>query len=115
MISYQTGDLLLVEFPFTVSGPGKPRPALVILDSGDADVLLARVTTQAQTGLYDVPLLAWQKAGLLAPSIVRLHKLATLAKSRVHKHLGPWMQQIESPLLQFSNRLPRPGDKRLSK
>jgi mRNA interferase MazF len=88
MTNYQIGELLLVDFPFTVSGPGKPRPALAILDSGDADVLLARVTTQSHTSPFDVPLVAWQQAGLLAPSVVRLHKLATLAKNRVHKQLG---------------------------
>jgi mRNA interferase MazF len=88
MITYPIGDLLLVNFPFTVSGPGKPRPALVILDAGDADVLLARVTTQAHAGPFDVLIVDWQQAGLLAPSTVRLHKLAALAKSHVHKRLG---------------------------
>ena len=88
MTNYRLGDLLLVDFPFTATGPGKPRPALVVLDAGDADVLLARVTTQARGCPFDVPILGWQQAGLLAPSIDRLHKLATLAKNRVHKHLG---------------------------
>jgi len=88
MITYQPGELLLVDFPLTTSGPGKPRPALVVLDTGDADVVLARVTTQPHCSAFDVPIAAWQQAGLLAPSIVRLHKLATLAKTRVHKHLG---------------------------
>lgn len=88
MINYQIADLLLVDFPFTSTGPGKPRPALVILDTGDADVVLARVTTQSHGSAYDVQILAWKQAGLLAPSTVRLHKVATLAKSRVHKHLG---------------------------
>jgi mRNA interferase MazF len=61
---------------------------LVILDTGDADVLLARVTTQAQTMAWDVIISGWQQAGLLAPSTVCLHKLATLAKSRVKRRLG---------------------------
>jgi mRNA interferase MazF len=86
--NYQPGDLVLVDFPFTASGPGKPRPALVILDAGDADVVLARVTTQTQNTPFDVAISDWQQAGLLAPSTVRLHKLATLAKSRVRRHLG---------------------------
>jgi mRNA interferase MazF len=88
MTNYQAGDLVLVDFPFTTSGPGKPRPALVLLDTGDADVVLARVTTQPRSTPYDVPLSGWQQAGLLAPSVVRLHKLATLAKSRVQRVLG---------------------------
>ena len=88
MTNYQAGDLVLVEFPLTTSGAGKPRPALVILDAGDADVLLARVTTQQHGSPYDVSLSAWKAAGLLAPSVVRLHKLATLAKSRIFRQLG---------------------------
>jgi mRNA interferase MazF len=77
-----------VDFPFTTSGPAKARPALVVLDTGDADVVLARVTTQAQNTPFDVAISGWQQAGLLAPSTVRVHKLATLAKSRVRRHLG---------------------------
>jgi mRNA interferase MazF len=106
MTTYQAGDLLLVDFPFTATGPGKPRPALVMLDTGDADVLLARVTTQSQGTPFDVPIAAWQQAGLLAPSIVRLHKLATLAKNRVHKHLGSLgaadRQSVASVLLKIA-------------
>jgi mRNA interferase MazF len=88
MTTYQAGDIVLVDFPLTVSGPGKARPALVILDTGDMDVVLARVTTQARATPFDVPLSGWQTAGLLAPSLVRLHKLATLVKTRVLRHLG---------------------------
>ncbi len=105
-INYQAGDLLLVDFPFTVSGQAKPRPALVIIDTGDADVLLARVTTQARSTTYDVPLADWQQAGLLAPSIVRLHKLATLAKARIRRQLGTLgirdRQQVAAVLQQIA-------------
>jgi len=87
-ITYQAGELLLVDFPFTVSGASKLRPALVMLDTGDADILLARVTTQLRTGPFDIPLTDWQQAGLLAPSVVRVHKLASIAKSRIQKRLG---------------------------
>ncbi|MGA9924578.1 MAG: hypothetical protein WBQ29_14350 [Isosphaeraceae bacterium] len=43
-----------MDFPFTTSGPGKPRPALVVLDASDADVVLARVTTQPKSTPYGV-------------------------------------------------------------
>jgi mRNA-degrading endonuclease toxin of MazEF toxin-antitoxin module len=45
MTNDKVGDLVLVDFPLTGSGPGQPRPALVIVDTGVADVVLARVTT----------------------------------------------------------------------
>lgn len=87
-ISFQPGDLVLVDFPFTASGAGKPRPAMVVLDTGDADVIVARVTSQFATTPFDVSLKEWKKSGLLAPSIVRLHKLATLSESLIQQQLG---------------------------
>jgi mRNA interferase MazF len=88
MISFQPGDVVLVAFPFTSGGQTKERPALVLLDTGDDDLVAARVTTQLCQSPYDVLLTDWKRAGLLAPSVVRLHKLATLAKSRVSRRLG---------------------------
>jgi mRNA interferase MazF len=88
MTTYQPGDVVLVAFPHTGKTRTKNRPALVILDTGDADVVVARVTTQLHQTPYDVVITDWQSAGLLAPSIVRLHKLATLEKTIIRKRLG---------------------------
>lgn len=89
MTNYQAGELLLVAFPYAGGTQVKRRPALVLLDSGDSDVLVARVTSQQRHGTpYDVPLVAWQAAGLLVASVVRLHKMATVEKSQVDRILG---------------------------
>jgi mRNA interferase MazF len=88
MTNYRPGDLVLVAFPFTAGSQTKSRPAMVVLDVGDADVLVSRVTTQSAQGEYDVLLRDWKGAGLLAPSTVRLHKLATLEKSLIQRSLG---------------------------
>ena len=88
MTNYQPGDLLLVVFPFVHGGQGKQRPALVIADSGDNDVVLARVTTQNWNTAFDARLADWHSAGLMAPSVARIHKLATLNKSLVQRALG---------------------------
>jgi len=85
--NYQSGDLVLVAFPYTTGAQTKARPALDLLDAGDADVLVARVTTQPYGTTYDVPITHWQPAGLLAPSVVRLHKLATLEKTLLRRML----------------------------
>jgi mRNA interferase MazF len=77
-----------MDFPDTDGARGKPRPALVVLDSGDADVLVARVTSQNQQTAYDVRIEEWQVAGLRLASIVRIHKLATLHKSRIRHSIG---------------------------
>lgn len=88
MTTYRPGDLLLVAFPYSGSAQAKLRPALVVLDTGDADVVVARVTTQPYQSPYDVALADWRGAGLLAPSVVRTHKLATIEKALVRRQLG---------------------------
>ena len=84
MTNFQPGDIVLVGFPLSGSSQVKARPALIILDTGDADVVMARITTHAYSTPCDVSLADWQGAGLIAPSVVRLHKLATLEKTLVH-------------------------------
>ena len=78
MKNYRQGEIVLLAFPF-VGGTGtKRRPALVLLDTGNADIVVARITSQAARSSFDVELTEWQADGLLLPSIVRLHKVATL-------------------------------------
>ncbi len=86
--SYQQGDLVLIAFPYAGGTQTKNRPALVILDTGNADIVVARVTTQMHQTPYDVPITDWQGAGLLASSVVRLHKLATIEKALIRRRLG---------------------------
>ena len=88
MTNYQTGDLVLIDFPFTGGSGYKTRPAMVIADTGDADIVVAKLSTQPPMSPYDVPLTSWVSAGLNAPSSVRTHKLVTLEKALVHRLLG---------------------------
>jgi mRNA interferase MazF len=88
MTNYKKGDLLLVDFPFADTGQAKRRPAMVVADTGDEDLPVARVTTQAARDNFDIEITEWKLAGLLAPSVVRLHKLATINKSRLGRKLG---------------------------
>jgi mRNA interferase MazF len=88
MTNYQASELVLVTFPFTAGPKTKKRAALVLLDTGDNDVLVARVTSQAPSTPNDVRLANWQQSGLLLPSTVRLHKLATVDKSVIARRIG---------------------------
>ncbi len=85
---YRPGDVLLLKFPFTNGIGVKRRPALVLADVGDADIIVARVTSQRVTSPYDVTVSEWQQAGLLLPSVVRVHKVATVSKELVDRSLG---------------------------
>ena len=76
MTSYQKGEIPLVSFPFADVLQSKRRPAMVVADTGDGDVLVARVTTQQSRDSFDVEIADWRGAGLLASSVVRLHTRA---------------------------------------
>ena len=88
MENYRPGEIVLLKFPFTDAEGAKQRPALVLLDTGDQDILVARVTSQITQAAFDVKLVDWQQAGLLLPSTVRVHKLATLEKQLAERRLG---------------------------
>jgi mRNA interferase MazF len=88
MQNYQSGEVLLLLFPFADATGARRRPALVLLDTGDADIVVARVTSQIIRTVFDVELVEWQQAGLLLPSVVRVHKVATLEKRLVERRLG---------------------------
>jgi mRNA interferase MazF len=49
MAAYAAGDIVLLQFPFTDTAGSKRRPALVLLDTGDDDIVVARVTGQLST------------------------------------------------------------------
>ena len=88
MINYNFGDIILIKFPFSNSTLIKKRPALVILDTGDEDIVVARITTQIYYSDYDYSILNWSHAGLLDSSEVRCHKVATLEKDLIEFKLG---------------------------
>jgi mRNA interferase MazF len=65
MTQFEPGDLVLLAFPFTGATGAKQRPALVLLDSGDEDLLVARVTTQRRVSEFDMVIHSWSVAGLV--------------------------------------------------
>ena len=74
------GDIVLLKFPFTDNNTFKKRPALIINDFKDGDIIVCRITSQIyQTG-NDVFIDDWKKCGLKLSSVIRVHKLATLEK-----------------------------------
>lgn len=69
MTTFEPGELA---FPFTSGAGSKQRPALVVFDAGDSDIIVASVTTQLRSSAFDITILGWQAAGLLAPSTARM-------------------------------------------
>jgi mRNA interferase MazF len=88
MTTYNFGDVILIGFPHTDLQGISKRPALVLYDAGDQDVLVARITTQEYTTNADYKIKNWQSSGLLAASYARLGKQATIEKQHVVRLLG---------------------------
>ena len=88
MTSYNLGDIILIEFPYADQQHSSKRPAIVLYDSGDRDVLVARITTQEYSTEADCKILKWKESGLLAESYIRLGKQATIEKQYIIKNLG---------------------------
>jgi mRNA interferase MazF len=80
MMTYNFGDIIFIGFPHSDLQGVTKRPAIVLYDSGDQDVLVARVTTQDYNSETDYKISDWKKCGLLAASIIRLSKQATIKR-----------------------------------
>jgi len=88
MPNYQSGEVLLLALPFADVTTSKLRPVLVLLDTGDEDIVVARVTSQITRTVFDVEIVEYEQAGLLRLSVVRLHKVNTIEKRLVNRRLG---------------------------
>lgn len=88
MTNYSFGDIVLLKFPHVDLQNISKRPAIVLYDSGDRDVLVARITTQEYSTEADYKILKWKESGLLVESYVRLGKQATIEKNYIIKNLG---------------------------
>lgn len=82
------GDIVLLRFPFTDSKIYKRRPALIINDFNDGDIIVCRITSQIYDTKNDIFIDNWDKSGLKLASVIRVHKLATLEKDIVENIMG---------------------------
>ena len=88
MTTYEFGDVVLVHFPQSGTTARKQRPGIVVLDIGDADLVIAPVASKARSHVGDVTLKNVPQTGLVKPSWVRLAKVATLLKTDLVRKLG---------------------------
>ena len=88
------GDVVLVRFPFTDLSGQKLRPALIVGEPRNEDIILAFVTSRpgSQEPRAEHTLEPtdpeFRVTGLKVSSVIRLSKLATLHRSLVHRRLG---------------------------
>jgi mRNA interferase MazF len=82
------GQIVLLRFPFTDGISFKRRPALIIQDSDDGDVIVCRITSKIYQSDFDIEITNLEKSGLKLPSVIRVHKIATLEKNLVELKMG---------------------------
>ena len=93
LTTYEFGNIVLVQFPFTNLAGSKKRPAVVVSSRAynrlRLDVILMAVTTQlhAAVAFGETWITAWQAAGLLKPSAVK-PVIFTFEKALVLKNIG---------------------------
>jgi len=84
----EAGSIILLRFPFSDGVGYKRRPALVIKDFEDGDMLVCRITSKIYKSKYDIYLNDWLHFGLKLPSVIRVHKLATLETDMIETIMG---------------------------
>ena len=104
MTEYKFGDIVLVVFNQT-DGKRKQRPTLVVLDTGDDDIVLAPITTTERKGKGDFKIKNWQQSGLLLNSWVRLAKINCLSKNYIHRQLGAISANDKKQTISIWNKL----------
>ena len=60
----------------------------MLKDFSDGDMLVCRVTSKIYTSKYDIYLNDWLSFGLKLPSVIHVHKMATLEKDMIEGILG---------------------------
>jgi mRNA interferase MazF len=101
------GDIVLLKFPFTDGHSFKKRPALVINDYNDGDVIVCRITSKLYNSGQDILIGKWETFGLKLPSVIRVHKIATLEKELVETVIGKVDQSIKLKLKTIFANIPR--------
>ncbi len=112
-MAFQTGDIVLVPYPFTDQSSSKARPAVII--SGELynlehpDLVLGALTTNvlAANGTFDYVLKDWQTAALRFESAFK-PLIATLDRTLILHSIGrlsqPDFMQIVSRVRQVFER-----------
>jgi len=105
------GTVILLKFPFSDLEKSKKRPALVVLDTEDGDILVARITSKEYRSNVDVVLDNWKSYDLKLPSTIRLHKLATWDIEMVDKVLAKIdkadFEQLRQGIYRLTAKLPQ--------
>ena len=104
---FKKNTIVLIQYPFSDLSSSKVRPALIIRDQVDQDIIVLLVTSSFGVGSRDLELKDEFLTGFKFPirSFVRLEKICTLQSSLVKKTLGSlqadFFEKIRKKLSKF--------------
>lgn len=61
---------------------------MVVLDSGDSDLVIIPITSQQRVTAFDLTLRDWHLEGLTVPSFARVHKISVVSKFDMRRAIG---------------------------
>ena len=102
-MTYNFGDVVLVQFPFSSNVGSKKRPAVVIsksnFNSKKEDIVLLAITGQtANLTIGEALINNWGNAGLLKPSAFK-SVIFTVEKKHINKTVGALTENDKNTLL----------------
>ena len=102
MAKFIKGDIVVIPFPFSDLSGNKRRPAFVIKDLPDNDILLCQITSKSNKDNFSIPLLQSDfKNGMLPiESNVRVNKIFTADKKIIVRKAGTVHETYASQIIQ---------------
>lgn len=90
MERFVRGDVVVIPFPFSDLSDSKRRPALVLADLPDDDILLCEITSQQSNTKFIVPLTArdFISGALPVDSFIRPARIFTADKNLIVRKVG---------------------------
>jgi mRNA interferase MazF len=107
MEGFVKGDVVVIPFPFSDLSENKRRPALVVAELDNDEIILCQITSRARIDKYSVLLdqQDFKQGGLKVESIIRPNKLFTAERSIVSYKGGSLkeikVKQIEKELIKI--------------
>ncbi len=92
----KSGDIILIDFPFTIPHQSKVRPALVVTETKDkyGDIVVCAISSvyPAKLGKRELAIKSnhpdFKKTGLRVDSVVKIDRIATLRKGDIITKIG---------------------------
>jgi len=98
------GDIVLLAFPFTDLSSHKTRPAIVISESNETDVVVAFISSVIpdEKNRFDFVFTEshpdFTVTGLKKTSVFKMNKILTIERSKILRRLGNVPQSVQNKL-----------------